>query len=103
MIHVQIFHSLYSPKTWPALALAIAELQQRNGTLIYEMNNPNEAYDRTPGKENVFGRSMESSIASTAVRPFSLSFEYLLTIWGRQSCAATVTSPPSPLVSPLSP
>lgn len=76
----------------PALATALAALEKGDGTLLYEMNNHNDEMERKDPLDNVFHRSMESSMASTAVRPFSRSRLLLeLISYRRRSCAPTLT------------
>lgn len=57
-----VFHMLYSPKTWPAFAKLLAELETGNGTALYEMQNP----AITETVDNPFHRKMSNSIANTA-------------------------------------
>ncbi|KAM0755476.1 alpha/beta-hydrolase [Meredithblackwellia eburnea MCA 4105] len=53
-----IFRGMYAPKGWPSLALAIAQAEKGNGTLLWERLNGWELAEKDP-KENVFGRSMD--------------------------------------------
>ncbi|KAM0745922.1 alpha/beta-hydrolase [Meredithblackwellia eburnea MCA 4105] len=66
-IQYSIFHALYSPKTWPKLAEALADLEKGNGSLLFELvNASNDELGRKDPFKNPYHRSMESSSASTA-------------------------------------
>ncbi|ORY58006.1 Alpha/Beta hydrolase protein [Leucosporidium creatinivorum] len=67
-VQYAIFQSLYSPKTWPQLASALASLEQGNGTALYEIANvSNDELDRAKDPlDNVFHRRMGSGMDATA-------------------------------------
>ncbi|KAL5640559.1 hypothetical protein ACGC1H_001139 [Rhizoctonia solani] len=55
-----IFKALYSPKTWPMVAKAIAQAEAGNPQLLYDHEYGRfEVLKPSKGDENVFGRHME--------------------------------------------
>ncbi|GAA5838517.1 hypothetical protein JCM3766R1_006000 [Sporobolomyces carnicolor] len=67
-VHYTIFHSLYAPRYWPLLATLLSEVEQGNGTRMFETANKWTAnLCRSDPSENPFHVSMFGSIASASV------------------------------------
>ncbi|GAA5978813.1 hypothetical protein JCM5350_004830 [Sporobolomyces pararoseus] len=67
-VHYSIFHSLYAPKTWPNLASLLAEVEQGNGSRMFELANKwTEQLCRSNPSKNPFHTPMIGSMASAVV------------------------------------
>ncbi|GAA6058896.1 hypothetical protein JCM10212_002848 [Sporobolomyces blumeae] len=62
-----VFHSLYSPATWPKLASLLAEVDRGDGKRMFETSQePTKDLCRRPPAKNPFHHAMFGSIASSA-------------------------------------